>query len=539
MTNKLFWLVCAVALPLAAAPAAKISPDLKTRATGQVDVIVQYATVPSERQHQKIAAHGGKLKTRFGQFKAAAYTLQSDTVEDIAALPEVKYVSRDRQLRGQLDYSATAVNADLAWASGWTGNGVGIAIVDSGIAASADLDQMGNGLSRVVYAESFGDLNGTHDAYGHGTHVAGIVAGDGAGSTGKYRGIAPDARLINLRVLDHTGAGSDSAVIAAIMRAIELKDKYGIRVLNLSLGRPVFESHTLDPLCQAVEAAWQAGIVVVVAAGNDGRDNASVTQGYGTILAPGNDPYVITVGAMKSMNTYGRADDLIASYSSKGPTAIDHIVKPDLVAPGNQVVSVMGTGNTYLARTYPQNVVNGTYFQLSGTSMAVPVVSAAAAMLIEQNPSITPDQIKARLMKTAGKDFPRTSVAIDPMSGASYTSYYDPFTIGAGYLDINAALNNPDLAHGPALSPVADYDAETGEVTLLRDNLSLWGSSPAWSNAQIWGSSVVWGASIVWGNSVVWGAGNLDGMSVVWGSSAIGVGGSGLAGEMTSVAGEI
>ena len=138
---------------------------------------------------------------------------------------------------------------------------------------------------------------------------------------GRSSGIAPGANLLNFRVLDANGNGSDSSVIAAIEQAIALKNKYNIRVINLSLGRPVFESYTQDPLCQAVEAAWKAGIVVVVAAGNDGRDNSFGNEGYGTIMAPGNDPYVITVGAMRSMGTPSRTDDLVASYSSKGPIA--------------------------------------------------------------------------------------------------------------------------------------------------------------------------------------------------------------------------
>src|SRR5262249_14280505 len=143
-----------------------------------------------------------------------------------------------------------------------------------------------------------------------------------------------------LRVLDKNGNGTESAVINAIQQAINLKSKYNIRVINLSLGRPVFESYTLDPLCQAVEQAWKASIVVVVAAGNQGRNNSAGTNGYATITAPGNDPYVITVGAMKTMGTPSRSDDLIASYSSKGPTLYDHVVKPDLVAPGNRLVSL-------------------------------------------------------------------------------------------------------------------------------------------------------------------------------------------------------
>ena len=132
-------------------------------------------------------------------------------------------------------------------------------------------------------------------------------------------------------------------MISAIQQAITLKSKYNIRIINLSLGRPVYESYTLDPLCKAVESAWQAGIIVVVASGNEGRNNTYGTNGYGTVMAPGNDPFVITVGAMKDMSTTSRADDLIASYSSKGPTQVDHIVKPDLVAPGNRIISLIAS----------------------------------------------------------------------------------------------------------------------------------------------------------------------------------------------------
>jgi serine protease AprX len=252
------------------------------------------------------------------------------------------------------------------------------------------------------------------DLYGHGTHVAGIMAGDGVNSTGPqytktFRGIAPNVNLVNLRVLDANGRGTDSGVIAAIQTAIQLKSKYNIRVINLSLGHPVFESYTVDPLCQAVEAAYRAGIVVVVAAGNEGRNNAQGNEGYGTIGVPANDPYVITVGAMRSMGTSTRADDLIATYSSKRPTAIDHVVKPDLVAPGNRQVSLSSWG-TSLELNYSSNVVpinyyrsgdnstvSSTYYIMSGTSMAAPVVSGSVALLLQAHPGLTPDQVKARL----------------------------------------------------------------------------------------------------------------------------------------------
>ena len=259
------------------------------------------------------------------------------------------------------------------------------------------------------------------------------------GRTAYYEGLATGVKIINLRVLDANAQGTDSQVIAAIQRAIALKNTYNIRVINLSLGRPVFESYTLDPLCQAVEQAWQAGIVVVTAAGNEGRNNTYGNNGYGTISSPGNDPYVITVGALKSAGTVSRSDDWIASYSSKGPTLFDHVVKPDLVAPGNRVTSVKLYSDSVMESQYPNNSVGYNYFILSGTSMATPMVSAAAAILLQKQPSLTPDQVKARLMKTASKGFPAATNAVDPVTGQTFTSYYDIFTIGAGYLDIQAA----------------------------------------------------------------------------------------------------
>ena len=198
-----------------------------------------------------------------------------------------------------------------------------------------DLNAKGGSQSRVVYRQSF--IGGVqNDDYGHGTHVAGIVAGNGSSSEGggafrSFKGIAPNANIIDLRVLDANGMSSDSKVIQAIQTAVQLKSKYNIRVINLSLGRPIYESCSRDPLCQAAEAAWANGIVVVAAAGNLGRN------GYSTVLSPGNSPHSITVGCMKSMGLYTRTDDLIASYSSKGPTYIDLTVKPDVVAPGNLV----------------------------------------------------------------------------------------------------------------------------------------------------------------------------------------------------------
>src|SRR5260370_19796453 len=292
--------------------------------------------------------------------------------------------------------------------------------------------------------------------------------------------MAPNANLINLRVLDQNGAAAESDVISAIQQAIQLKSTYNIRVINLSLGHRVYESYTLDPLCQAAESAWKAGIVVVVAAGNYGRDDSLGTKGYGTIASPGNDPYVITVGATNTKGTASIADDSIATYSSKGPTLIDRIVKPDLVAPGNGVISILASPTCTIAVSYPKTMVQDAtyeiglpgaspdYLKLSGTSMATPVVSGAAALLLQKNPSLTPDQMKARLMKTARKILPSYMSGKDAFTGALFMSQADIFTVGAGYLDAFAALQNNDLLTYAALSRAVILTSKGGgnKVTL-------------------------------------------------------------------------
>ena len=366
--------------------------------------------------------------------------MAADKVESLSEDPDVEYISPDRIVRPSMDYAMAAIQLTSTIRSQWTGTGIGVAVIDSGI--DPHVDFLRGFTSGVVYQESFlpNATKDLKDAYGHGTHVAGIIAGTGkmaqiAGSTRSLAGVAPKVNLISLKVLDSTGAGTDSIVIAAIERTIALKSQYNIRVANLSLGRPVFQSYKTDPLCIAVEKLWTAGIVVIVAAGNDGRDNSRGTNGYGTINSPANHPLVITVGASRSMFTAGRSDDQMTSYSSKGPTAIDHIVKPDLVAPGNQIVSTVYTYDSTMAKSYPQNLIplsyyintadisakvaassSGFYYRMSGTSMSAPAVAGAVALLLQKDPKLTPDQVKARLMKTAAKILPGSSIAVDPIT---------------------------------------------------------------------------------------------------------------------------
>ncbi len=536
----------------------KLSKDLDalkgSHSGATVDVIIQFNQTPTDAHHQKVQNKGGVLKTKLDFIKGAHYSVPVESLDALADDPDVAYISPDRRLNGSLDNTAAAVNAKVAWQSGWDGTGIGVAVIDSGITYHSDLygTTGSGGKLRVLYSQDFVG-GGTNDYYGHGEHVAGIIAGNGKDSSYStyarmFKGIAPNANLINLRVLDQNGQGTDSGVISAIQVAISLQGKYHIRVMNLSLGRQVFESYTQDPLCQAVEAAWKKGIVVVAAAGNYGRDNSMGTEGYATITSPGNDPYVITVGAMKTQGSPVRSNSLIASYSSKGPTLLDHVVKPDIVAPGNRVVSLYGNpfvnpipGGSYyvyeaLPQEYPQNLVTyayydgslntwsttNNYYTLSGTSMATPVVSGAAALLVQAQPKITPDQVKARLMKTAYKAFPVSSTVVDPVTATTYVSEYDIFTVGAGYLDVGAALASSDLATGNALSPTAVYDSTQNAVYLVNAAGSTWDSSVLWGTSVVWGTNVfVNGTSVVWGGSVCWGTSTDAGFSVVWGTSVL------------------
>src|SRR6266851_2705651 len=528
----------------------KISKDLANLpSSASVNVVVQYFSTPTSSDLDAAKSVGAANGKKLGLIKSYNWTVLQGNVKNLVANDaNIKYVSLDRPLQGAMNYAVPAVGADMARILGYDGTGVGIAVIDSGVNSVADLAVSGTKNSRVVYSQNFDpSIATTADLYGHGTHVAGIIAGDGSSSTcgvctTTYRGIAPNANIINLRALDQNGSATDSTVIAAIQQAIALKSQYNIRVINLSLGRGVFESYTLDPLDQAVEQAWNAGIVVVVAAGNYGRDNSSNNNGYGTITAPGNDPYVITVGAMKTMGTPSRADDLIATYSSKGPTMLDHVVKPDLVAPGNLIISDLASTTDTLYSLYPANLVpvaaytasntsniSSDYYRLSGTSMAAPMVSGAAALLLQQNPALTPDQVKARLMKTAYKTFPTYSSYTELSTGITYTDQYDIFTVGAGYLDVAAAVTSTDLAPattGSALSPTAVYDSTSGTVYLVNGNSVVWGTSVVWGSSVVWGTSVIWGTntsgqSVLWGSSVVWGSSTTSGFSVVWGTSVV------------------
>jgi len=305
----------------------------------------------------------------------------------LEANPGIKKIHSDREMRALLDVARPSVNADLPTIQNVTGKGVTIAIVDTGIYPHKDLTGRIKGFQDLT-----GSKNSPYDDNGHGTHCAGDAAGDGAASNGKYKGLAPKSEVVGVKVLNKTGSGSLSNVMAGVQWCIDNQKRYDIDIMSMSLGGQAVGPTTEDPMVKIVEKAWDKGIVVLVAAGNEGPDAH-------TISSPGISPKVITVGAMDDKNTYSRRDDQVAPFSSRGPT-IDGVSKPDILAPGVNIVSLRSP-NSYLDKRLKESRVGTEYLAMSGTSMATPICAGMAALILETHPELSPDQVKERLLNTA------------------------------------------------------------------------------------------------------------------------------------------
>ena len=398
-----------------------------------------------------IQALGGRTGRRLAGIEAVVAEVPDVALAELAEAPIVENISTDRRLHGTLERTGLSIGA--RWVTetlGIDGAGIGVAIIDSGVARAHD----DLGANRVVQFVDFVDFQSQpHDGYGHGTHVAGIVAGNGYDSGGARRGVAPGAHLIVLRALDAQGDGFISNAIAAIDYAIEQRAVYNIRVINLSVAAGVYESFRTDPLTLAARRAVDAGIVVVTAAGNHGRNDKGEPQAGG-ITSPGNAPWVLTVGAANHHGTLDRQDDSVAAFSSLGPSRFDLAQKPDIVAPGVGMESLAEAGST-LFETRPAARIWGSvatpsqpYLSLSGTSMAAPVVSATVALMLQANPALTPSGVKSILQASA-----------EPREG------YSAQAQGAGFLDARAAVELAGALVGVteqivALNGSIDDDAE-------------------------------------------------------------------------------
>jgi serine protease AprX len=488
----------------------------------------------------------------------AVLRANSSELTRLAADTAVNLLSGDPEVRPLMSMAVKSTAADQAWAGtpgllgiggipGVTGKGVGIAVLDSGISGHAAVR------SKVVAGVSMiaGDPSAA-DAFGHGTHVAGIIAGDGGAArsvTDLYTGgVAPGAHLINVRVLGANGSGFTSDVIAGIDWVIANRSRYNIRVINLSLGHSVMEPSATDPLCRAVARAVSAGIVVVAAAGNAGRSADGVPI-LGGIMSPGNSPYAITVGALDIRGTVARDDDVVAPYSSRGPTKYDFAVKPDLAAPGTRVVS-LEAHNSYLPVTYPHLHRAGTgqneYMHLTGTSMATPIVSGAVALLLQGSPQLGTGHVKLALQ--SGATYVPEGGLIGAGAGslniwasrqiaakglaALLPSLAGPLLTGAGATPSGAAFwDAGTMAHrvytreGIRLLSAMDLSAIWNNPTLLRYGdmnlaglLNPLGFMPG--NQLIWGEVAVWAAQdeIIWGTArdeIIWGTQD----EIIWGTT--------------------
>ena len=364
----------------------------------------------------------------------------------------------------------------------YDGDDVAVAVLDTGVARVPDLEQ------RVVLRVDFTPGHDGIDRFGHGTHMAGIVAGDGTASGGSRSGVAPDADIVALKVAGPDGATDTSVVIAALQWLVTHADEHDVRVLNLSFGTDARQSAFADPLNHAVQRVWDAGILVVVSAGNSG-------PGAGTVSKPGDDPFALTVGAADLAGTADPADDRVAEFSSRGPTG-DGLAKPDLVAPGISIVSLRAPDST-ADRLRPQARLETHYFKGTGSSQAAAVVSGLAALLFEAAPTLTPAKARAALVGTAGGPLARmpgggaglvdADAAVEAVLAGRFNGASGPRGRSNGLGTLEGSRGSARVYADP------DGDGQPQEIAGERDALGNAWSAQAWS-AQAW-SEATWALS--------------------------------------------
>ena len=499
--SSLFRLASFVAAIIGAAMSAsaqspKLGPlaDRASRSSsGFSPVVIQATDEDALAQIESaVKEHGGSAGRPLRILNARTAVLPNAAIRALADNPAVAHMWLDRPTQMALERTgatvgAAAVRQDL----GYDGAGIGVAVIDSGITAwHDDLSSAAGGQRVAAFVDFVNGRTQPYDDNGHGTHVAGIIAGNGYDSSGARSGIAPAAALVALKVLDDNGTGRISDVIAAFDYVLSHKSEFNIRVVNISVSTGIPQSFNTDPLTLAAKKLVEAGIVVVAAAGNQGVDAEGRTI-YGAITAPGNAPWVLTVGASSHMGTADPGDDTMAVFSSRGPTALDLAAKPDVVAPGVGIESLSDPLSEFytskapylLAGTVPQSYLP--YLSLSGTSMASPVVAGSVALMLQANPALTPNAVKAVLQ---------------------YTSHvharYNRLTQGVGFLNTLGAVQ------------LASYLGGTSTTAPATDS---------WSRALIWGNHLVRGGTLqpganAWGRKVTWGAlRTTPGQPIQWG----------------------
>jgi len=541
-------LVAALAVlgSIPAAPAfarASVDREVKAFAARHAGGTVKVIVHPAKGTGDSVCGaleRGGRLRGRHALIGSCSAEVTLDELETLINSGAVDTISSDAPVAGHQANLTPLTTLNQVTASlglgalPYTGKGVVIALIDSGIQNNPDFDRkiVGSYLCKATCKAA-----PAADDYGHGTHIAGIIGGRGNQSHGLYTGIAPNVKFLALKVLDRTGAGTTSDVLTAIQFATANKGTLGIDIINLSLGHPILEAAATDPLVQAVEAAVRAGIVVVVSAGNYGTNPETGRTGYTGISSPGNAPSAITVGAAKTQGTASRSDDRIADYSSRGPSWYDGYEKPDLVAPGQRVISNMSDGGLWSKNpgwrfTAPAGT-SGRWMRLSGTSMSAGMVSGVAALVIEAsrtaNPvagAVRPNALKAILEFTATQLHDDNGVAYDPLTqGAGEVNAAGALALAARF-DTSAAPGTWWLTSGVTASNVIGSEVAPWAQNVLWGENILWGDSvyynrAAWGQNIVWGENILWGENIIWGENIVWGENVLWGENLVWGENVL------------------
>ncbi len=471
------------------------------QAKGKLIPIIVMKTDSSDTVEKYAESLGVDIRLKLEMLNAFATEVDSATLYKLANHANVKWVSPDGEVEssaivpakrgegtsltqlaeytpmGSPSRSLRVINAPYVWQMGYTGKGIGVAVIDSGITPFTDLSSPTNRLLASVDLDG-DNINSTLDDYGHGTHVASVIASNGK-ATG-YMGVAPEANILNVKVADGRGKAKVSAVVAGMEWVLRHKATYNIRVANLSLNTTWAESYHTSPLNAAAEILWFNNIVVVTSAGN---------RGANTVYAPANDPFVITVGGVANYGTDTLADDVIATFSSYGRTE-SGFDKPDVVAHAYGIYGVAAktpAKSSYLYETFPGFRLGTNGFMMTGTSAAAPLATGAVATLLHAYPNITPDQVKYRLKASA--------------YGAGSWPNYNPTTAGAGQLDAEEAIRYNTSASANTNIPISKLIVNSGLNNVVGSSVS-W-NSVSW-NSVSW-NSVSWN-SVSW-NSTAWSSG--------------------------------
>ncbi len=502
------------------APAANAAPAAGAL-RGTQHVIVRSSSADLAALRHLVRSVGGRIDRTLGLIHAVSATVPAASIATLRADRSIADVTRDARVHLAGVRGATApedpaytpssdsdsmyrletiVGARSDWKAGYTGRGIDVALVDSGVAQVPGLLPSNVVLGPDLTEESQDPSTANVDTFGHGTHLAGIIAGHDASVTNTagastdssdFLGMAPDARIVSVKVADAHGVSDVSQVIAGIDWVVQHAHDAGmnIRVMNLSFGTDSTQAYTLDPLAYAAEQAWQHGIVVVTSAGNSGTSAGRLTD-------PAIDPFVIAVGADDPNGTSATTDDNIAAFSSVG----NGTRNPDLVAPGVHVQSLRDPGS-YIDRTFSgTGAITARFFRGSGTSQAAAVVSGAAALILQQQPNLTPDQVKALLTQNAAA-IPNTTAAAAGAGLLHLRTSYGPVPASTQNFTPSTGKGKLELSRGT--DHIAITNTSTGVTTDLTGEQDIFGHAVTTSTlASLEASATAWNGGTFNGN--VW-----------------------------------